>query len=118
MPVEKNTNFIRVKVADPKQFTRFKVKTLSEKEGIKAVIGFKKDGDSEVQSLLFSVSKKWIVAKARNWVSDHEYKVQEVYSVSDVFFKEEEMVFIEEVVSETEEEVIIERKPWEWMFDE
>lgn len=120
MPVEKTKNFIRIRVADPKQFVRFRVKTLSAGKGIKAVIGFKKGGGSQIQSLLFSVSKKWTVAKARKWVKEHNYKVQEVYSVFDVLFKEQEMVFIEEVVTdqEMESEEIVERKPWEWMFDE
>lgn len=103
MPVEKTPNFIRIRVAKPKLFIRFRIKILGK--GIKAVIGFKKGGGSQIQSLLFS-RKKWTLKTAKAWVKKHKYTVQESYWVNDVLIDPETMeLILEEVIAKDDEEV-------------
>lgn len=138
MPVETTANFIRIRVANPSQFTRFRVKLLGKE--IKAVIGFMKAGGSRIQSLLFP-RNRFTMKEARAWVSSHNYKVSETfqdelqnlqlivddkylqtYLVYDIIIdpKTFEMTFIEEVATEEEEAEAPRptRKPWEWLLDE
>jgi hypothetical protein len=87
-------------------------------KGIKAVIGFKKGGGSEVQSFLFPRGS-YTLATARAWIKTHNYKVHEVYLVNDIIFKNERMVFIEEIVPETAEEDSlpkVKRPKWWWLL--
>lgn len=81
MPIEKTTNFIRIRVSNPKQFIRFRVKTLGK--GIKAVIGYKKGGGSQIQSVLFPRSR-YTLAQAKAWVKKHGYTVSESFLVTDI----------------------------------
>lgn len=98
MPVEKTEKYIRIRVADPKQFIRFRVKPLGK--GIRAIIGFMKKGGSKIQSLLFS-RKTWTLAKAKAWVKKHNYTVQESYIVTDVDIDPESLeLVLEETVAE------------------
>ena len=97
MPVEKTANFIRIRIASPKKFIRFRVKALGK--GIKAIIGFMKKGGSQIQSLLFS-RKLWTLAKAKKWVKDHNYTIEESFWVTDVSIDPETMdLVLEETVA-------------------
>ena len=119
MPVETTANYIRVRVADPAGFIRFRVKSLTK--GIKAVIGFMKGGGSKIQSILFS-RDKYDMKAARSWVSSHGYKVHETLVVYDIIIdpKTFDLTFIEETVTETQEAVIArpQVKPWAWLLEE
>ena len=103
MPVEKTANFIRIRVASPKKFIRFRIKSFGK--GIKAVIGFMKKGGSQVQSLLFS-RKMWTLARAKKWVKSHNYTVQESFWVTDISIDPEttELVLEETVANDTDED--------------
>lgn len=102
MPVEKTANFIRIRVASPKKFIRFRVKDFGK--GIKAVIGFMKKGGSQVQSLLFS-RKMWTLARAKKWVKSHNYSIEESFWVIDVSIDPETMeLVLEETVAKDEDE--------------
>jgi hypothetical protein len=119
MPIEQTANYIRIRVANPSQFIRFRIKLLGK--GIKAVIGFKKVGGSEIQSLLFP-RNRYDLKSAKAWASSHNYKVSETFLVYDIEIdtKTLDMKFIEESVSE-EEEVEAprpKREPWAWLLDE
>jgi len=61
-------------VASPTLFSRFRVKLLGK--GIKAVIGFKKSGGSEIQSFLFP-KDQYNLAQAKAWIKAHNYHVSE-----------------------------------------
>lgn len=65
----KPENTIRIRQKDPSQYVRFRTKSLGK--GIKAVIGFKKGGGSEVQSYLFD-KDKWNAKTAAAWVKKHK----------------------------------------------
>ena len=106
MPVDITANFIRIRVASPKSFIRFRVKTLGA--GIKAVIGFKKGGGSQIQSVLFPKSK-YNLSQARAWIKKHGYAVHETqaFAVIDINpLKEGEAMFIEYpiTIEETEKD--------------
>jgi len=74
MPVEVTDRYIRIRIQNPKQFIRFRTKTLGK--GIKAIIGFRKGGGSQIQSLLFD-KKRWTVKEARKWVKEHDMQISE-----------------------------------------
>lgn len=99
MPIEKTANYIRIRVASPKRFIRFRIKELGK--GIRAVIGFKKEGGSEIQSLLFPRSK-WTLAEAKKWAKEHGYKVSETFYIYDIFVDKDGITFLEETVTEEE----------------
>jgi len=104
MPVEVTERYIRIRVENPKKFVRFRVKTLGK--GIRAIIGFLKEGGSRIQSLLFD-RKKWTLKQARAWVKRHGYTISETYVVRDIFFDKKGNIFFDErPVEETEEEKI------------
>jgi HK97 family phage prohead protease/HK97 family phage major capsid protein len=78
VPVDVTENFIRIRVAEPKEFQRdsFRIIWISKKDGIKAVAGRKKGSTKlSVQSFLFD-KKKWSVQKAKKWVKDHGYTIK------------------------------------------
>jgi len=121
MPIEKTPNFIRIRVANPKQFIRFAIKILGK--GIKAVIGFKKGGGSQIQSLLFPRSS-YTLAQAKAWVKSHDYTVQESFWVTDVLIDPKTMeLVLEESVATDEEEVgkvdvkKIKKDVWAWLIE-
>jgi len=73
-------NYIRLRQEDPKDFDKntFKTITLSESQGIKAIVGKKKGKTSlTIQSYLFD-KKKWTVEKAQEWVKKHRASIEEV----------------------------------------
>ena len=74
-------NYVRIRVANPSLFSRFRVKLLGK--GIKAVVGFKKGGGSEIQSFLFPKSQ-YNLAQAKAWIKEHKYHVSETEAF-DVF---------------------------------
>ena len=119
MPVETTANYIRIRVASPSQFIRFRVKTLGK--GIKAVIGFKKGGGSQIQSVLFPRGR-YDMKAARAWIKSHGYSVSETFLVHDIIIdpKTFDMTFIEESVTDEEEEQASRPKgnPWDWMFED
>jgi len=121
MPIEKTPNFIRIRVANPKQFIRFAVKTLGK--GIKAVIGVRKDGKSQIQSLLFPRSR-YNLAQAKAWVKRHGYSVQESYWVFDVDIDPvtKELILEESVATEEDEVpkidvVEMKRDEFKWLIE-
>jgi len=75
MPWEETDQFIRSGHRSPDDFQSDSLRTItiSEEEGIKAVIGKPKGKDTtEVQSYLFDKSKGWTVDKAKAWFEQHK----------------------------------------------
>jgi len=76
--IEAPADYVRVRQNDPSKYKRFRIVDLGK--GIKAVIGFPKDGKgSEVQSYLFKKKKEngeawWTVKEAVKWVKEHKGK--------------------------------------------
>ena len=92
-------NYIRVRVANPSLFIRFRIKVLGH--GIKAVIGFKKGGGSQIQSVLFP-KEQYNLAQAKAWIKSHGYSVAETVSLEEAKFEEtmlSEALRIEEVTT-------------------
>jgi hypothetical protein len=85
MPWENTEQHIRSGHRDPEEFQKGTLKTitLSEKEGIKAVIGKPKGKDTmEVVSYLFEKDKGWTLEKAKEWFKEHHTPAKEhVYAV-------------------------------------
>jgi hypothetical protein len=74
MPWEITGKYIRSGHRSPEEFQpeTLRTITLSEDEGIKAVIGKPKGKETmEVQSYLFELSKGWTVEKAKAWFEKH-----------------------------------------------
>ena len=74
MTWEETEQFVRSGHRGPEEFKpdTLRTITLSEDDGIKAVIGKPKDKDTmEVQSYLFDKSKGWTVEKAKTWFEKH-----------------------------------------------
>lgn len=126
MPIDVTTNFIRIRVANPSQFIRFRVKTLGS--GIKAVIGFKKGGGSQIQSVLFPKSH-YTLASAKAWIKKHGYSVHETYLVTDInvgvdFIDFDEIlvtpqmeVEIAELEGHTVDVKIMKKETWAWLLE-
>ncbi|QGH73003.1 MAG: capsid maturation protease [Siphoviridae sp. ctCJE6] len=72
--VDEKENTFRVRQSDPGNYNRFITKKITS--GVKAVIGFKKGGGSEVQSYIFEKAK-FDEERARKWVKDHGGKITE-----------------------------------------
>jgi hypothetical protein len=75
MPWENTEQFIRSGHKNPAEFQpdTLKTVTLSEKEGIKAVIGKPKGKEAmESQSYLFDKNKGWTMEKAQAWFAQHQ----------------------------------------------
>jgi len=75
--VEETEDYIEIPVKDAGDFVddSFRTITLSEDEGIQAVIGKLKsdpDGPTHVQKYRFDKEKGWTMAKAKAWVEEHE----------------------------------------------
>lgn len=63
----------RARQANPDQFDRFRrVKPDGFPAGVEAILGFKGDGGSEIQSLAFD-SSQWSAADAKKWLADHDF---------------------------------------------
>jgi len=74
LPWEISDNYIRSGHRSPEEFQLESLRTitLSEEEGIKAVIGKPKGKHTmEVQSYLFDIDKGWDLEKAKAWFSQH-----------------------------------------------
>ncbi|MEM2430124.1 MAG: hypothetical protein QW372_01835 [Nitrososphaerales archaeon] len=75
MPWEETDHYIRSGHRDPSEFQEgtFRTITLSEEEGIKAIIAKPKRKDTtEIQSYLFDKSKGWTLDKAKAWFEKHK----------------------------------------------
>lgn len=75
---EVNENTIRIPVKDAKLFIKNSIKTisLSEKQGIKALIGILKSdasGGTAIMTYLFDTTK-WSLKEAQSWVKAHVKK--------------------------------------------
>jgi len=103
MPVEKTPNYIRIRIASPKNVVRYRIKDFGK--GIKALIAFLKAGGSTIQSFLFS-RKKWTLKTAKAWLKKHNYSVEESFWVNDILIDPEtnELV-LEETVAKSDDEV-------------
>ncbi len=74
MPWEISQNFVRSGHRNPDDFEPESIRTitLSEDEGVKALVGKPKGKDhTEIISYLFDVSKGWTVEKAKEWFDKH-----------------------------------------------
>lgn len=75
-PVDVTENTIRIRVRDPDDFQQdsFRTITISEDDGIQAVIG-RPEGETttEIQTYIFD-KEKWTTATAQSWVDEHEGK--------------------------------------------
>ncbi|MEM3697613.1 MAG: hypothetical protein QXQ94_08975 [Candidatus Bathyarchaeia archaeon] len=84
LPWEETDQYIRSGHRNPDDFDpdSFRTITLSEDEGIKAVVGKLKGEDkTTVQSYLFDKAKSWTVEKAKAWFEKHrEAVVKEHFS--------------------------------------
>lgn len=78
IPVDVNPNTIRIRQKPPTGYVRYRIKDFGN--GIKAVIGFKKGGGSEVQSYIFD-KKRWDLAKAKAWVAKHKAESNEGFYI-------------------------------------
>ena len=77
MPWEETEEFIRSGHRDPGEFESDSLRTIwiSEKEGIRAVIGKPKgETTTQVVSYLFLKEKGWNLEKAKAWFQEHEQK--------------------------------------------
>lgn len=128
MPIDITANFIRIRVASPSLFVRFAVKTLGK--GIKAVMGIKKGGGSQIQSLLFPKSR-YTLAQAKAWVKSHNFhiseSIEEWYLVKDIVIGSNFLEFEETVITpEMETALNMEKieakdiKPdvWKWLISD
>lgn len=95
-------------------------------KGIKAVIGFKKGGSSQIQSLLFP-KKMYTLAQAKAWVKAHNYHVAETvaYLVTDIIIDPEtkELVLEETVATDydsipDEELLNMKEDVFKWLMEE
>ena len=85
MPWDETEEYVRHRQRNPEEFQQetFRTVTLSEKDGIKAVMG-KLLGKHvmEVQSYLFEKGKGWTIEKAKEWLLKHPDSSKEhVYAV-------------------------------------
>jgi len=81
LPVETTEDYVRIRQINPIYFDSksFRTITISEKEGIKAVVGCKRGSfvagrcktGTRVQVYLFSRDKEWTTEKAKSWVKSH-----------------------------------------------
>ena len=75
LPWDQTQNYIRSGHRNPEDFDpeTLKTITLSEEEGIQAVIGKPWNKQStEVISYLFNKEKGWTIEKAKEWFKEHE----------------------------------------------
>lgn len=106
MPIDVTANFIRIRVASPKKFVRFRIKTLGK--GIKAVVGFMAGGGSQIQSFLFP-KRLYTLKQAKAWIKSHNYSISECYLVTNIEI-EKDYIDIQEILitPEMETELMLE----------
>ena len=124
MPVDVTANYVRIRVASPSKFVRMRVKALGK--GIRAIIGFKKEGGSEIQSFLFP-RERYTLTQAKAWISAHDYHIHESFLVTDINVGVDYLEFEETLITpEIENELLktehidvttIKTEIWEWMFE-
>ena len=94
---EETENFVHVPVRDADLFVddSFRTITISEDEGIKAVIGKLKSDPNDptkVQKFIFDKAKDWTLEKAQSWVNEHkdsmdaEWTTEYINDLPDSFF--------------------------------
>ena len=129
MPVDVTAQYVRIRVASPSKFSRFRVKLLGK--GIRGIIGFKKGGGSQIQSFLFPRSR-YTLAQAKAWIKSHDYHISESYLVNDINlikdaegnveldFQETEITPVMEnelLMTEHIDVTTIKKETWEWLFE-
>jgi len=85
LPWEQTPEFIRSGHRDPSEFEPHSLRTitLSEEEGIKAVVGkLKGKTTTEVVSYLFERKRGWTLEKAKAWFREHEARAKESFGWS------------------------------------
>jgi hypothetical protein len=85
LPWDQTQNYIRSGHRNPEDFDpeTLKTITLSEEEGIQAIIAKPWNKQStEIVSYLFSKEKNWTIEKAKQWFKEHEQKAKESFSWS------------------------------------
>jgi len=92
LPWEQTEEFIRSGHKGIEDFQSDSLRTIwiSEKEGVKAVIGKKKGSQAtEVVSYLFMKEKGWTLDKAKQWFEEHETKTnrEHVYCLTPILEK-------------------------------
>lgn len=126
MPIDITANYIRIRVASLSKFIRFRVKEIGK--GIKAVVGFRSGGGSEIQSFLFP-KVSWNLARAKAWIKSHKYTVHESWLVTDILVGVDYLEFQETLITpEIEKEIDAEwinktvvkgkKEKWEWLFND
>jgi len=83
LAVEDKDKFIFVRVRAPENYSEYRTKALSAKEGILAVFGKSKAGEWEIQALRFEKAKSWTAAKAVAWRKDHADLSEQTLSDAD-----------------------------------
>jgi hypothetical protein len=124
MPVEQTASYVRIRVASPSKFSKFRVITLGK--GIKAVLGIISGKKSQIQSILFPRSR-YTLAQAKAWIKSHGYSVHESFLVTDILLGENYIEFQESLItSEIEAELALtehvdvdtlKKETWEWLVD-
>jgi len=113
MKIESTENYHHIPVRDVKDFIKDTLRTitLSEKKGIKAVVGKLKDGGNSmvIQKYLFDV-EKWTLKEATDWVKEKEGKkeLEEVILEETEF--EDELTRLDEIEDVVEEEIVTDGK--------
>lgn len=92
LPWEETEEFIRSGHRDPDEFEPDSLRTIwiSEKEGIKAVIGKAKgETTTQIVSYLFLKEKGWNLEKAKAWFHEHEQKTshEQLYCLTPILEK-------------------------------
>jgi len=70
-----------VRINEPDKYERFASKDLGD--GIRIIIGFKKEGGSEVQAYRFD-KEKWDEKKIKNWLEEHKIEYKEIEKPKEV----------------------------------
>ena len=83
MPIDETEDSFRIRQVNPSAFDSrsFRTITISEKEGIKAVVGCKRGSYAsgrcqvgmKIQTYIFS-KEKWTLERAKAWVESHKKK--------------------------------------------
>ena len=102
---EETSNYIHIPIRDKDDFVKesFRTITISERQGILAVIGKLKsdpNGSTHVQKYLFDKEKGWTLERARRWVEEHRHslleEIMEEYKMEGYKPTKEELAIINE----------------------
>ena len=82
MPIDITQDYFRVRQNSPGKYIRMRTRWFPDnvtgrRRGIKAIFGVRKDGKTEVQSLLFSRASRygWTLVKVKAWLREHGFKI-------------------------------------------